>query len=131
MVNPSIPCPVPKGWVEAANWNLTESTICQPAGMASGPGYFVTPDPWGLVSLDWSVAQSHWNPTGNNTAVSVENCRLLKAQGVIKRCFIYHNLALSLEWLEWQREAMYDESKSDYFLQYTDGMGNKNGTIYN
>jgi hypothetical protein len=39
-------------------------------------------------------------------------------------------MELALEWEETQRKVMYDPSTSDYFLQYTDGMGNKNGTIY-
>eukprot|EP00912_Choanoflagellata_sp_UC4_P000213 UC4_evm3s135 len=42
-----------------------------------------------------------------------------------------HPWELALEWEESQRKVMYDESKADYFLQYTDGRGNKNGTIYN
>lgn len=40
-------------------------------------------------------------------------------------------MELALEWEESQRKVMYDPSKADYFLQYTDGKGNKNGTIYN
>ena len=39
-------------------------------------------------------------------------------------------MELALEWEETQRRVMYDESKAGYFLQYTDGLGNKNGTIY-
>jgi hypothetical protein len=38
-------------------------------------------------------------------------------------------MELALEWEESQRKAMYDPTKADYFLQYTDGKGNKNGTI--
>ena len=37
---------------------------------------------------------------------------------------------LALEWEESQRKVMYDPHTADYFLQYTDGKGNKNGTIY-
>ena len=40
-------------------------------------------------------------------------------------------MELALEWEETQRAVMYNPSKADYFLQYTDGMGHKNGTIYN
>ena len=40
-------------------------------------------------------------------------------------------MELALEWEESQRKVMYDKSKAGYFLQYTDGKGNKNGTIYN
>ena len=38
---------------------------------------------------------------------------------------------LALESQESQRAVMYDPSQSGLFLQYTDGHGNKNGTIYN
>ena len=53
------PCPTPR-W--APVWNLTMSTICQP----SSAGYFVPPadKPWGLVSLDWSVAKDVWAKNG-------------------------------------------------------------------
>jgi hypothetical protein len=43
----------------------------------------------------------------------------------------YHNMELALESMESQRAVMYNPSTSSYFLQYTDGHGNKNGTIYN
>ena len=42
-----------------------------------------------------------------------------------------HNMELALEWLESQRAVMYDPSKADLFLQYTDGHGHKTGKIYN
>ena len=38
---------------------------------------------------------------------------------------------LALQWLESNRAVMYDPSKAYWFLQYTDGQGHKNGTIYN
>ena len=41
------------------------------------------------------------------------------------------NMELALEWLETQRAVMEDPTTANYFLQYTDGLGNKNGTIYN
>lgn len=41
------------------------------------------------------------------------------------------NIELALEWIESSRAAMYDAARSDWFLQFTDGKGNKNGTIYN
>ena len=47
-----------------------------------------------------------------------------------QRCCIYHNMELALGWLESQAKAMDDVTKADYFLQYTDGNGRKNGTIY-
>lgn len=40
-------------------------------------------------------------------------------------------MELALESQESQRKVMYDPSKAHYFLQYTDGSGNRNGTIYN
>ena len=63
--------------------------------------------------------------------MSREGCRRLKASGKASRCFIYHNMELALSWEESQRAVMYDRSKAGYFLQYTDGQGHKNGTIYN
>jgi len=118
----------PPSW--APNWDLLASTTIQP----SGDSYFMPNHTWGLISLDWSVAKSVWMRHGRNRtnceAVSVEGCRRLKAAGKASRCFIYHNMELALEWEETQRKVMYDPSTADYFLQYTDGMGNKNGTIY-
>jgi len=40
-------------------------------------------------------------------------------------------MELALQWIESQRAVMYDPSKANWFLQYTDGKGHKNGTIYN
>ena len=40
-------------------------------------------------------------------------------------------MELALESQESQRAVMYDPSKAHFFLQYTDGHGNRNGTIYN
>lgn len=36
---------------------------------------------------------------------------------------------LALEWLESNRRVMYDPSKAEWFLQYTDGKGHKNGAL--
>ncbi len=68
---------------------------------------------------------------------------------------MYHNFELGLQWIESERAVMYDPTKANWFLQvrlhfnrsfgrvclhsvsnnvclqYTDGKGNKNGTIYN
>ena len=55
----------------------------------------------------------------------------MKASNKAVRCFIYHNVELALEWMESQRQVMYDPRNADWFIQYTDGMGHKNGTIYN
>jgi hypothetical protein len=71
-------CPVP-AW--APQWNLTLSTVCQP----SATGYFTPPasQPWGLISLDWSVAESIWKKPNQNDstveATSIEGCRMIKA----------------------------------------------------
>eukprot|EP01045_Picozoa_sp_COSAG04_P024564 COSAG04_NODE_3082_length_3189_cov_1.949191_2_plen_83_part_00 len=54
----------------------------------------------------------------------------LKASGHAQRCFIYHNHMMALEWLESQRAVMYDNASAHWFLQYTDGDGNKTGRIY-
>lgn len=124
------PCPVPN-W--APQWNLTLSTICQP----SDTTYFVPPasQPWGLISLDWSVASSIWNKNGpakgTIEATSTYNCGLIKAVSPNTKCFIYHNMELALQAMESQRVIMYDPTKAYMFLQYTDGNGNKNGTVYN
>ena len=123
-----VPCPPPT-WTPT--WNLTQSTVIQP----SGDYYFTPKHPWGLVSLDWSVANKIWflGNTSNTTceATSVTGCRLLKAAGLANRCFIYHNMELALQWLESQRAVMYDINYQDFFLRYTDGLGNKIGKIYN
>jgi len=109
------------------------STICQP----SSADYFIPPPdkPWGLVSLDWSVAKNEWAKDGlhNGTIeeTSREGCRKIKAVSPSTKCFIYHNMELALESMESQRAVMYDPATAGYFLQYTDGNFNKNGTIYN
>ena len=46
------------------------------------------------------VWSAHGKNDSNQTAVSVDNCRVLKAAGKASRCFIYHNLELALEWEE-------------------------------
>jgi len=127
------PGPGPGNWTPnwPANWNLTQSTVIEP----SSAGYFLPAHTYGLVSLDWATGKDIWSARGkalsNQTAMSVDNCRVLKAAGKATRCFIYHNLELALEWEEDQRAAMVDPSKAHYFLQYTDGHGATNGTIYN
>ena len=123
-------CPPPL-W--PAQWNLTLSTVCQP----SSTDYFVPPaaQPWGLVSLDWSVASSVWQHANQSESTceetSIEGCRRIKAVSPGTRCFIYHNMELALQAFTTQRAVMYDPTRADYFLQYTDGANHKNGTIYN
>ena len=126
-------CPAPAGW--APQWGLAASTVCQP-GSDVAPGYWAPAHPWGLVSLDWSVAASVWRGGGGPEQATVEatlteNCRRIKAASPSTRCLVYHNLELALQVLESQRGVMYDPSKAAWFVQYTDGAGRKNGTIYN
>ena len=132
------PCPLPVNW--AVDWSLANSTIAMPeAGGAgvNGSGFWPAPGHhWGAVSLDWQVGEPAWlNATDRMKstceATSAANCARLKAAGVVTRCGLYHNVELALQWIESARAVMYDESKADWFLQYTDGHGNKNGTIYN
>jgi hypothetical protein len=123
-----VPCPTPT-WTPT--WNLTQSTIIQP----SSPSYFMPNHSWGLISLDWTVADSIWyqGDTQNTSceATSITGCKMLKEAGLATRCFIYHNSELALQWLESQRVVMQDPSYQDFFLRYTDGKGNKIGEIYN
>jgi hypothetical protein len=133
------PCPLPVDWV--VDWSLYNSTAAMPekggAGVNSSTGF--TPASghhWGMVSLDWQVGESSWLNTTDKSAstceaTSASNCARLIASGQVKRCGIYHNIELALQWIESSRAVMYDPTKSDWFLQYTDGLGNKNGTIYN
>jgi hypothetical protein len=98
-------------------------------------GYWEPKHHWGLVFLDWGTGSSYWNADGpmhaNCTATLTENCRRLKAAGLVDKCFIYHNTMRALQWIESQRAVMYDATKRDWFLQYEDSAGRKNGTIYN
>jgi hypothetical protein len=127
------PCPVPS-W--PAEWDLTASSYVFPADKpASTFPPFAPVHPWGLVQLDWAVGGTVWLKPDRNTSMceaqSTANCAAMKANGTAKKCFIYHNLELSLQWLESNRVIMYNPEYADYFLQYTDGKGNKNGTVYN
>ena len=76
----------------------------------------------------WSKNGLH---NGTIEATSIEGCRLIKVNNPKGKCLIYHNMELALESMESQRAVMYDPSKAYLFLQYTDGKGNKNGTVYN
>jgi len=112
---------------------LNLSTICQPA-----VDEFFLPPPgqgWGLISLDWSNAKKYWLAPDRNQstceATNIHNAKIIKQTSPGTKIFLYHNLELALQWLETQRKYMYDPATSIYFLHYTDGKGNKNGTIYN
>lgn len=132
-------CPLPSPW--HVDWSLRNSTIAMPerggAGVnASGFWPSAANHHWGAVSLDWQVGEQTWlnvsDPMASTCeATSAANCRRLKEAGVVARCGIYHNVELALQWIESARAVMYDPSKAEWFLQYTDGNGRKNGTIYN
>lgn len=81
-----LPCPPP---TFAQSWNLTQSSVIQP----SSDNYFMPTHPWGLISLDWSVANKIWfkGNTKNTTceATSRTGCAMLKAAGLAHTCFIY------------------------------------------
>jgi hypothetical protein len=134
-------CPTPALGLNSSwpvDWSLRASTACMPEATGALNNVSFAPAPghhWGLVSLDWTVGRGTWlNPDRNAStceATSIANCRALKASGAVTRCGIYHNVELALQWLESNRAVMYDPSKADWFLQFTDGNGHKNGTIYN
>jgi len=125
------PCPAP-GW--APTWQLNRSTLCMPgAGGTNGDGFLdaAAAARFGIVCLDWAVAQAVWNPPGtskfNMTGGStlVEQCRAIKAVDGSTKCMVYRNAELALSWHEEQRAAMYDPRYADFFLRLP------NGTIYN
>lgn len=127
-------CPPPR-W--APEWSLTYSTTCNPgSGCVPDLGPFIPPpsQPWGFVDLDWAVGSGAWNndkANGTMDATLVSNCKAIKLEtGNRSRCAVYHNTELCLEASESQRALLNDPSKAHLFLQYTDGRGNKNGTIY-
>jgi hypothetical protein len=131
------PCPVPFNWT--IDWSLYNSSACMPSSEGLGPINNISFWPknhWGLASLDWTTGRGTWLNTTNHSAstceeTSIKNCQELKAAGKVNRCGIYHNMELALQWQESASAVMYDETKADWFLQYTDGYGHKNGTIYN
>lgn len=113
-------------------WQLNASTLVlveQPWSPSSG--YFVPPasEPWGLVSLDWSVGNALWLHPDRNVssceATHTENARRIKQRFPTTRVFLYHNVELGLQWLESQRAVMYDPQKAHWFLRWP------NGTVVN
>ena len=90
---------------------------------------WVPSHPWGLVTLDGSVGSALCCTTGahNGTceATQAANARAIKARFPDARVFSYHNMLLALGCFESQRDAMYDDSKADFFYRYA------NGTVYN
>ena len=113
------PCPAPT-W--APVWALNRSTICQP-GANVGDAWLdeTAAAKWGLVSLDWSIANGVWRGNGDvanmtGAATLVEQCRRIKAVDATTKCFVYRNTELALEWLEPQRAVMRDPAFAGYFL---------------
>lgn len=87
------PCPLPQApW--NATWQLNRSTICQP-GNTAGFLDAKAAARFGLVSLDWSIANGVWNPPGTpcnattGAATLVEQCRQIKAVDPTTKCFVY------------------------------------------
>lgn len=119
-------CPLPVSWSE---FNLTLSSVIEPGGDLS-PGYFVPTHPFGLISLDWSVANTIWHHANQNEstveATLTENCRRIKAAFPLTKCFIYGNFELALQAFESNREIMYDPARADWFVRV-----NGDGAIYN
>ena len=116
-------CPIPRGW--EPDWSVINSTAMM-ATLSDSPGGFWPKHRWGYVTLDWSAGYLNWvNPNPAKTtceATSAANCARLKAAGKVKRCGIYHNMELALEWLESERAVM-DEAhvKAGWFLTYPNG----------
>jgi hypothetical protein len=82
------------------------------------------------VTLDWQANRKFWlndDPKKTNCeAVSANNCIEAKKSGKVRRCTIYHNMELALEWIESNRKVMDQEHiDAGWFLRY------KNGTVYN
>lgn len=130
------PCPLPT-W--EPTWQMNRSTICQPGNT---DGYLNATEAarWGLVSLDWSIANRVWNTGLNNAtgaATLVEQCRQIKeasaALGTATKCFVYRNTELALQWMEPQRAVMQDPAFAGWFLQYQPGNPSNTppGTLYN
>ena len=129
----AFPSPTPAMPAWKPSWNWTQSRfayIYKHGDIDMNQSYISLSSPMGMVGLDWTVSVGAWfnkSAVENATCeeVSRENCRRMKASGMLQRCCIYHNTELALGWLASQRVAMDDPSKRDYFLQY------KNGSIYN
>ena len=100
-------CPMPRGW--ETDWSLLNSTAMLTTNFTG----FDPVHHWGYVTIDWQAGASKWvhdDPMqANCEAVSAANCQTLKQSGKVRRCGIYHNMELSLEWLESERKVMDQE----------------------
>ena len=97
-------CPLPRGW--GVDWSLINSTAMTETNFTG----FDPVHRWGFVVLDWSAGAKNWvhaDPAqATCEATSTANCLVVKRSGMVRRCGIYHNMELSLEWLESQRAVM-------------------------
>ena len=119
------PCPLPVDW--HVDWSVAGSTALMSINPA---GFHPTNHTWGLVTLDWQANRQFWldmDPRKTTCeATSARNCAQLKREGKVRRCTIYHNMELALEWLESNRRVMDQEHlEKGWFLRYP------NGTVYN
>ena len=91
-----------------------------PAGFDPGNRTF------GWITLDWQSNREAWlkeDPRKATCEASMAaNCAALKKAGRVKRCTIYHNMELALEWLESNRAVM-DQAHVDagWFLRFPNG----------
>ena len=125
------PCPHPN-W--APTYQLNLSTATEPGitwSYLDAPFYAQ----WGWVSLDSSVAMGEWISANlsqsTNEEALVEQARRIKAINPRTRVTVYRQMEVALGWQASSRRAMYDPTLADWFAQFTDGQGHKNGTIYN
>ena len=122
------PCPLPEatgGW-GAVDWALINSTamMARNSNADNPDNGFVPQHYWGLITLDNGVGITAWAHDGVATHTHYErtavlNCARLKDANLVKRCGIYHNVELALEWLESNRAVMdEDHVASGWFLQH-------------
>ena len=135
------PCVLPP-W--PPTYNLTESTIlyyfncdnreppleCDDK-LIDQPG-----QPWGLAGIDWQISAGLWSKSGTpndypGELTMIDNCRQLKQLGQAKRCMIYQNLEVALQWHESQRALMEDPALAAWFVSWHDDLNISNGTHYN
>eukprot|EP00040_Diaphanoeca_grandis_P000601 m.15951 g.15951 ORF g.15951 m.15951 type:complete len:408 (+) comp10795_c0_seq2:211-1434(+) len=113
------PCPLPDWDVD---WSLINSTALMNANVS---GFHPT-HRWGFVTLDWQCDFNNWiKPNAEDIDVEAHSasiCRELKTKGLVKRCSIYHNMELALEWLKSERAVM-DQAHIDagWFLRFANG----------
>jgi hypothetical protein len=115
-------CPIPRGW--EVDWSVVNSTALM--SVVCSADEFKPVHRWGYVTLDWQTGWKRWvnqDPRkATCEATSSANCMRLKQAGKVKRCGIYHNMELALEWLESERAVMDDAHiKQGWFLTYPNG----------